>query len=1458
MGVLGDEDHKQMSLATVTSYELFSNGVPVDGGVYDLRMGTTDHHFRCKSCQREKGGVEGCPTHPGVAVLHSGAYVYSSAFVNEIRRWLRATCWCGAPREDPALYAGVKADKRLAAAAAAATEGTRCKGCRRPYPKITKDAEDHFTFWAETVATGNVRLQPAALRAWFESIADATVVALGRSLDAHPRKLMLGVVCIPASGTHPGVKSYGSVGSYSHHDATNMLQYIVKRNGSLPERMPAVLSDEQDRSLRTLCQLVYDLVIGSASTSATQGSGGKRGIVVGARAAPSYLRRLPRKKGRIRENVLGMRVFNISRSTISGNTALRSNQVGVPISFARTLQVETVVQEYNRDEMMRYYLNGRGAYPGCSRVTKRATGLVYEVGNLPRDFQLEIGDKLMHDIVDGLPAFFNRQPTLEPSSISVMEVVVIKDPTIHTFQMNVLSCSLFNADFDGDAMNLWIPHSTASRVEAAYMAPVVSMFISAKTSAPVGGQVQDSVVGVNKLTRAGVVMDKWHAMSLFATTGLEPPNFSRAARPLQPSGTPRSGAQGVEEYTGHDVVSLLYKAHGPVNYARAPTYFNEAYAPFIAYNKKDIFTVMERGELKQGVLDKRSVGEKQAGGINHLVAREFGSARAMDLIFALQQIAVRFLMCTGFTIGTADLTVSAKALAAFRTSISGVLTEADLLTAKLANGEIIPPIDTTVREYFEKLMRNVLRTNDAEILSSIMGSVRLDTNGLLSMILSGAKGNTANLLAIMASIGQITINGERVRESFSFRRTSPYYPRFATAPAARGYIANSYMSGMTSAEFVFSAMNGRFDLITKALSTSVTGHNMRKGVMSAQSIITDNTHRAMKDTRVVQQLYGEDGLDARQLEKVSFRTMSMSDADVWGKLCSIDGRKLDLADEKDPAVAAYKQIIADRGLYRSIFGRVEAVNFRRPMGEDVWLAVNVRRLAEAGLIAARAVMAETPAGTAAGPREPLAPKLARVAALCDAFPYLLINEIQERRGTPIPRYLRAAVTLQVMVVRAELNPRVLNDLSLAQIDGLVLQIRQRYSMSLISSGVAGGILACCSVSEPLTQYMLDSHHRSVSGGTSKAGLVRVSELLGARGLEVEASAVMLLPVLPAYATAEMTREIANSIEFMRLVDAIARHDVMHEPYAAVAAGTGYPLFRGDAAWLAEFERGHPLLRPPPDLTPWGVRVVVDKTMLVLKSLSVERIVQRARAAWPHLYIVHTSESAREVVIRAFARASAFRRGAAKAAAEELAAAFLATPIRGIPGIITATPEQITRSVEVTDPAAPDFGALRRTTTWAIATAGTNVPGVLLNPYIDHSAIVTSSVPDTIRVWGICAGRNKIVTEMRGFMEDNTPNLRHLLVYADEMTRLGRYTGIERGGLAAREPNNIMLRMAASAPIQVVTDAALACTRGKVYGVAAPLMFGAIPKLGTTYNALVVDEPFVAANTKTTESVLDSL
>ena len=1448
-GINSDEENKRNGFAQIINDNLFNNnGYPINGGVYDLRLGTTDHNYLCSTCLY---GKKLCSGHRGYLTLK--VYVLQPIAIPEIRQWLRIICLnCGELMIDKTKLKKIPTGRRMYEASIG-NEGKICHKCNAIHPKIKKDKEDRFTFWISyqtdttaainpqqdddfvdrTISGKNKKLYPNTIKYIFEKISTETVDLLGKTSDNHPLKLVLKTIEIPPNNIRPGIKSFNGEGS-SYHDSTNILQHLVKRNNYIIDELPdyiydinskkdlAIENKELDKSLQNLQQLYYDLISGSDSTNALQGNTGKRGLIIGNRSVHSFLRNLPRKEGRIRSHLLGKRAFFTSRSTISGNINYKIDEVGIPIEFAKILQVEEYVQEYNIEWLTSIFLNGRSQYPGCSHVVRKSTGEIHDVSKL-LDNYLEIGDILYRDVINGDYAYFNRMPTLERSSICVHRVIIIKDPSIHTFQMNVLACELYNADFDGDQMHIWVARGIGQRVEAAIVSAMSNWFISTKTSGTVNGQVQDSIVGCYEITKSSTILDKYHTMCLFSQLDI-PIRFDSYST--------------THLFTGRDVISMLL-SRTPINYTKVPKTYNDLYKPYINYDDQETLIKIINGKMISGVFDSSTIGTGSKGGLFHLISREYGPSVAIEVIYSMQQITLQYLLWKGFTVGTGDILLDRESIEYTQLSVSSTLMESNLITKRLLDGKIIPPIGYTIHEFYETLQKSALQLNTSELFRWILQSIKPDSNNFFKMILCGSKGKNPNLISIMSAIGPSIINGKRMQETFAFRRTLPYCARFSIDPGDYGFVANSYITGMTPKEFIFQDMASRFDLINKALTTATTGYFMRKGVMNNQSSIVDNYRRVTKGSKIVQFIYGEDGLDSRELEDVPYPIVIMSDSDLRKYITPLNINGLESEIEN-----WFIQMKNDRDMYRTIYFSIEASDLKQVFKTNITVSVNVRRIID-NVINKSSVM-KTPVTHE---------KLNKVKYLCKNIPYLLINDIQESRQTPIPIHLQYACTLLIMLIRSELNPKVLENLSNEQIDFIINVIRQKYSNSLISYGTAVGILAAQSISQPLTQYMLDSHHRSVGSGTSKSGVVRINEIYSMCSIDKEQTPAMLIPINPEIFKNNKTKpntlvqEIANSIEFVTFKQFVKDKKILLEPFDKLI----HPIYKNDNVWIKEFKHSHPLMSIPNDLTNWCFRFVIDKPGLVLKSVNLELIIQRLKIKHGNTFIIFTPEASTEIIVRIWHRQSQKRGINIEDTYNDIMTNILSTPIRGINRILQATVEVRKQYTIGKD------NELIKEDKYYINTFGTNLYNVLLLSNIfDTSSISSNSISDTYEMYGIEAARTKIINETRAIIEDSNVNIRHLHIYADERTRTGRVTSIERGGLSAREHNNILLRASYQDPIKCLTDAALNATKSDVYGIAAYQLLGGVPKIGILYNTFVVNEEFVRKHTKTIDEIFENL
>ena len=1446
--IAGNLDNDKEAYVTVTDPLLFRNGEPVVSGCFDNRMGITDN-THCGTCLFKK---KQCQGHGGK--MQSALPLESPLFVHEIRKWLKIICLeCGG-----LMMAESKMDKILKTrrfgemSTKTPTSMAKCPYCGERHPKIEKDPEDNFSINAVyTSDTGKVTVEkifPSRMKQIFQRVTDETVAKVGKKSINHPSKLVLDNIYVPPIMIRPITRTHHEATNNSTHFLTNIFQNIVKRNidltkmnikGDIFSQTPSAsdaaglqLQREIECKYQAQRLLYHNAIIGSASSSAapTVAGSGKREATIGTKETKSIIRNFARKEGRIRKNLLGKRVWNISRSTISGNPHLQVDEVGYPLAFAKTLKIKEVVHPFNRDRLLKFFLNG-AAYPGCSGVIKwdNPAGVVTAV---TKASELENNDTIIRDVVTGDYGFFNRAPSLERSAIGAHRIVVLEDPKIHTIQMNVIACAWYGADFDGDQMNLWVPHTIASRVEARVLSNVTNWFISTKSSAPVNGQVQDSNISSFELTRDGVRMRKLEAMSLFATTSGEAPDF----RDTAPGGLVKNLA----------IVSHLF-ADAPINYDRKTQWYHPILEPFIDYKPRETSTKIENGVLKYGVFDKKSIGDGVSDGIFHRFALKYSSSLALKKVFNLQQMSIKFADIQGCSIGTSDMVVDKKALGEIFTIIRGIETKSQQITRELILGDIVPPIDMTTHEYYESQQKETLKTPD-DLLRPIIQSIDPDNNTFYKMIATGSKGSLANLKHIMGFIGQVEINNKRMMENFSFRRTLPYFPRFDTSPDSYGFVRNSYIQGMTPPEYIFSAMNGRFDLISKALMTANTGYQNRKSVLALQSNIIDNARRVVKNTKVVQVLFGDDGFDTRFVELVPFRTVFLDDV-ALGREFAYRPPESAPKEMKDFFREELETIREDRDFFRKAAICLENMDITHPLSNLRQVPQNIQRL----VIDVEKAKDEG-AAKEVGAAELMA-MCREVRGFCAKVPFFHLNENYRRLGEKayLPDHIPLSTRLFQMLIRIELSAPVLakKRFTAGDLQSILHKIQIRFTLALIDYGSTVGINAAQSVSQPLTQYMLDSHHRSVSGGTTKAGIIRPSEIFSVKPLEAESDPRMLLRLLPEFEADETAAlEVAKQIEIITLDRLVLRWNLLFENDYAQPL---YPLFLHDSEWLDEF-----ILNTsagfPADMTSWCLRLQLDRMAMVHKGISMRHVVLTLYQKHPHVFLFHNSDNHPDPVIRIRFRSGAFNRKQPNKdrLVEITSKEILPTVLRGVPRIREARVKKVARHYLT-----PEGGVVARNV-FAIETSGSNIYGVLMDKRIDPTNIVSTSIGDNEKMFGVTSARDTIVREIRRIMGGQAVNIRHLLLYADEMVFSGRATSLEKSGVAVREKDNVFLRMGMAAPSQVILDAATSNITTKVHGPIPSLIMGKTPNVGTTWNSFIYDEDYIQANTKSIDEEFDSL
>lgn len=374
--------------------------------------------------------------------------------------------------------------------------------------------------------------------------------------------------------------------------------------------------------------------------------------------------------------------------------------------------------------------------------------------------------------------------------------------------------------FDGDEMNCHAPQSVEAAIELRELVALPRQIVSVRENKPVILPVQDAAVGVNRLTRPEVRFAPHEMMNLMM--------FNDQFRGALPAPVME---EGKPQFTGAQVVSQLFsainlemknkmwddKTDDPRKVKRddfaSDAEYQTALATATERNKRNLVKI-KQGVLEQGMLDKDTFG-KGSRGIVHLIYNYFGRDAAVNLLDALQNTVSMYLVMRGFSVGISDLIADQDTRAEMSEKIEQRKTELQALMQKLHSDMLETHAGTTRSEELERKVFNILNkaTDDA-------GDIGLkslsDVNRMINMVRAGSKGSKTNVSQMIAIVGQQNVEGKRMPYGFT-DRTLPHFKRYDDGARARGFVENSFISGLSPEEFYFHAMSGREGLIDKVL-----------------------------------------------------------------------------------------------------------------------------------------------------------------------------------------------------------------------------------------------------------------------------------------------------------------------------------------------------------------------------------------------------------------------------------------------------------------------------------------------------------------------------------------------------------------------------------------------------------------------------------------------------------------
>ncbi|KFM26649.1 DNA-directed RNA polymerase III subunit rpc1 [Auxenochlorella protothecoides] len=1194
-------------------------------------------------------------------------------------------------------------------------------------------------------------LNPLRVRQLFTNIPQADLELL--DVAGRPEDLLISAVPVPPVCIRPSVEMDAGAGS-NEDDITMRLANIVETNATLRQDLaagaPASNLMEHWDYLQFLCATVINSDLPGLSAMYQTG---------GAKPTRGLVQRLKGKQGRFRGNLSGKRVDFSGRTVISPDPNLRVSEVCVPRLMALTLTYPERVTAHNMEKLKQRVLAGASHWPGASFVIFPNGDKVFlRFGDRRRiASELKIGDIVERHLEDGDIVLFNRQPSLHRMSIMAHRARVMP---WRTLRFNECVCSPYNADFDGDEMNIHVPQTEEARAEALQLMGVVNNLCTPKNGEILVAATQDFLTSAYLLTSK----DKFFTRPKLAQA-LAYLTDNRQDIELPPPAI----VKPLELWTGKQVFTMLLRPN-----SRVKLFVSLETAEKI-YTKQgqhmcpaDGYVCFHNSHLICGRLGKVTLGGGNKAGLFQVLMADYSAAVAAEAMSRLAKLSARFIGDQGFSIGIDDVTPAPELQRAKAATLAAGYGQCDDFIAAYGRGKLALQPGCNAEESLEASVTGVLNNIREQAAKVCMASLH-PLNSPLIMSQCGSKGSPINIAQMVACVGQQSVGGKRTPNGFT-DRSLPHFPRGDCTPAGKGFVANSFYSGLTPTEFFFHTMAGREGLVDTAVKTAETGYMSRRLMKALEDLYAhyDGTVRNAAGG-VVQLQYGEDGMDpvgmeGKDGEPVAFqRVLALIKATGAGAAGRAGGAGMMASSAASGGVASVVQASsggahdgAQRDASEAATGEAERDASAAAQGTGHGATHDAtgspRRPREGGEGAAKEEIA-APGARLSTQACPLPAELeaavAQVlgqgtfgegspfssAAFRDRLATFLAEQVAALRAARarlgLPADARGAGHLEHLVRVQALTREALA--------GFVAQCAARYERKRIEPGATVGAFGAQSIGEPGTQMTLKTFHfAGVASMNVTLGVPRLKEIINAAK---NISTPLMQVALSVDGSEQAARIVKGRLERTRLGGVAASIRIMLKPSGS------HVQVRLDMENIHKLQLG---------LNASTVKLaLMEAPKLKLKAEHILTLGEDQLEVRPPL------EPARVPVL--------FQ---------------LQTLENALPGVIVRGIPTVERAV-INKKQGGGFNLL---------VEGTNLAAVMGTPGVAGLATRSNHVAEVVATLGIEAARATVMEEIAYTMGQHgmAIDARHTMLLADCMTARGEVLGITRFGIAKMKDSVLML------------------------------------------------------------------
>lgn len=1417
--LLSPDEIRKGSVANIVSRDTYVNNKPVIGGLFDPRMGVLEPGLICPTDGHNYMKTPGYFGH-----IELARPVFYIQYLNTILKILRCVCIkCSklliSKNKHKHILEKMDARHRWLYVFPIASKISRCGddtcdgcGCKQPKKIMKEGLATIIAEWAnvDNIADdeGNVkdkltmRLTPEIVLKIFRRISDEDVSFMGFSPTfSRPDWMVCQVLAVPPPSIRPSVKHDAQ--QRSEDDISHIIVNIIKANNTLSDKLKqnatSKVIDDWTTVLQYYCATMIDNRIPGVA-SVAQRSG---------RALKSIKERLVGKTGRVRGNLMGKRVDFSARSVITPDPNISIGQLGVPKKVAMNITYPVTVNKRNKQFLTTLILNGPDKYPGA-KILERASGDSISLRYTDREsIELMDGDVVHRHLMDGDAVLFNRQPTLHRMSMMSHFVKVLH--TGSTFRLNVAVTKPYNADFDGDEMNLHGPQDDESSAELRLLAAVRRQIISPASNKSIIGIFQDSLLGSFRLTRPDIKFDSRTAMNLLMSVKNVNPKLLKNPN---------------KEISSFELLSQII----PPMSAHFKNGQNSD-------DKNNIIDITS-GKYSKGQLDKSALGSGK--GLIQNIFNDFGYQAASDFIDNLQNIVTDYMKLSSYSVGISDL-------------ISNSITNKRIADSIVAKKKIVNDlINDTHIGTFEN---NTGKTNEMEFESRVNAQLtaalneagKIGRNSLskdnrfVIMVGSGSKGSNLNIAQMISCLGQQNVDGKRIPYGFE-NRTLPHYKKFDDSPEARGFVESSFIQGLTPEELFFHAMGGRVGLIDTAVKTSQTGYIQRRLIKSLEDLkmCYDGTVRNNKN-KIIQFSYGDDNIDPTKVENQKMPLPEMTIEDIYSHFQIPNDESSDDVSTVNYTKAALKRmksqkqelITETQGIIDYMLeARENLVKhvFNYSDNTTIHIPVNFRRIitniAEQLKYQKNSMVNITPLET--------------YNLLKDNFATL------ETLGFGSPSKLFEIAYYYYLSPKQLLSIHRFNRKGL---EVLCAKINSVYKNALCNPGEMVGLVAAQSIGEPTTQMTLNTFH--FAGVASKSnvtrGVPRIEEILSLSENPKQPSTTIYLKEEES-ADNVRAQEIKYTLEYTSLRDITTSVSICFDPDDLQT------LINEDKPLMEEYSQFSSLINECAGVSDfneeeddtkskWIIRFELDREAMLDKNINMDDVhfaIQHSHK--DEISCIYSDFNADKLVLRVRLDKSLIN--SKKKSLDQSDEIYKLKNLqlnlldniilRGIKKIPKVLLRKSVNQLKMVD------GNYEKEDIWVLDTVGTNFHDILTLKNIMADKTYSNDIQEVYRTLGIEAARQCVFKELEEAFEDASYiNYHHLSILCDRICATKKMVSVFRHGInnddigpiakaSFEETPEMFLRAARHAELDLMT------------GVSANVMCGQEGYFGTGFFQVMLD------------------